>query len=111
MLLLNNKEEFRNVLNSTKNIKAEILNCTNSKLNLENIAQQTIKNIQGDKLILPKRKFLATRNLTIDDINEKEMSEAKNLFDLQKNFEKIKQEAEDAMLNNIEKTKKVNKII
>jgi len=108
MLLLNNKEQFRNVLNSRKNIKEEIINSENSKFNLENIAKHTIKIIEGDKIVPPKRQFLSVKNLTLDNINEQEMIEAKNLYNLQNNFKKIKEEAEDMLLNNIEKSKKVN---
>lgn len=107
MLLLSNKDHFRSVLNTRKDFKEEIINSKNSKLNLENIAKHTIKIIQGDKIVPPKRQFLSVRNLTLDNINEKEMIEAKNLFDLQNNFKKIKEEAEEMLMSNIEKSKKV----
>ena len=107
MLLLSNKDQFRTVLNSRKDIKEDILRSENSKFNLENIAKHTIKIIQGDKIVPPKRQFLSVRSLTLDNINEKEMVEAKNLFDLQNNFRKLKEEADEMLMSNIEKSKRV----
>lgn len=111
LLLLSNKEQFRSVLNSKKNIMSDILNSKHSKLNLENIAKQTINLIKGDKFIPPKRQFLAVKDLTLENINQKEMIETKNLFEIQNNFKKLKEEADEMLLSNIEKSKKVKYIL
>ncbi len=104
---MSNKDQFRTVLNSKKDITQDIINSNTSKINMENIAKHTIKVIQGDKIITPKRQFLSVKSISIDNINQNEMIEAKNLFDLQKNFKKLKEESEEIIMTNIDKSKKV----
>ena len=61
-----------------------------SHLNEDNIYKNALSCLKGDKLVVPKNKFIAVKDLTLDDINEKKIKDTQNISDL-KNQMKIEQ--------------------
>jgi hypothetical protein len=67
-----------------------VINNKVSNLNEDNIYRNALSCLKGDKLVVPKNKFIAVKELTLDDINEKKIKDTQNISDL-KNKMKIDQ--------------------
>ena len=59
-----------------------VINNKISNLNEDNIYKNALSCLKGDKLVAPKNKFIAVKELTLNDINQKKMEDAKNIQDL-----------------------------
>ncbi len=59
-----------------------VINNKISNLNEDNIYKNALSCLKGDKLVAPKNKFIAVKELTLNDINQKKIEDAKNIQDL-----------------------------
>lgn len=59
-----------------------VINNKISNLNEDNIYKNALSCLKGDKLVAPKNKFIAVKELTLNDINQKKMEDAKNIQDI-----------------------------
>jgi hypothetical protein len=77
-------------ITTTGNAANYVINNKVSNLNEDNIYRNALSCLKGDKLVVPKNKFIAVKELTLDDINEKKIKDTQNISDL-KNKMKIDQ--------------------
>ena len=77
-------------ITTTGNAANYVINNKISHLNEDNIYKNALSCLKGDKLVVPKNKFIAVKDLTLDDINEKKIKDTQNISDL-KNQMKIEQ--------------------
>ena len=101
---------------TTGNANNFIVNNKMSNLNEDNLYLNALSCLKGDKMVAPKNKFIAVKELNLNDINQRKIIDTQNLVDLKnkmniehklqlnKNNEKqIKNK-----LDNINKTEKKN---
>ena len=59
-----------------------VINNKISNLNEDNIYKNALSCLKGNNLVAPKNKFIAVKELTLNDINQKKIEDAKNIQDL-----------------------------
>jgi hypothetical protein len=67
-----------------------VINSKVSNINDDNTYKNALSCLRGNELVVPKNKFIAVKELTLDDINEKKIKDSKYMIDL-KNKMKIEQ--------------------
>ena len=67
-----------------------VINNKNSNLNDDSLYLNVLSCLKGDKLIAPKNKFIAVKELSLNDIDQKKVEDTQNIIDL-KNKMKIEQ--------------------
>ena len=93
-------------LTTTGNAANFVMNKKDSNLNEDNLYLNALSCLKGDKMIAPKNKFIAVKDLNIKDINQKKIVDTQNMNDL-----KNKMKVEEKMEQNQENDKKIkNKI-
>ena len=81
-----------------------VKNDTNSKLNEDNLYLNALSCLKGNKLIAPKNKFIAVKELSLNDVDQKKIKDTQNIIDL-KNQMKI-EEYNNEIMGNIDKNNK-----
>ena len=93
-------------LTTTGNAANFVMNKKDSNLNEDNLYLNALSCLKGNKMIAPKNKFIAVKDLNIKDINQKKIVDTQNMNDL-----KNKMKVEEKMEQNQENDKKIkNKI-
>ena len=93
-------------LTTTGNAANFVMNKKDSNLNEDNLYLNALSCLKGDKMVAPKNKFIAVKDLNIKDINQKKIVDTQNMNDL-----KNKMKVEEKMEQNQENDKKIkNKI-
>ena len=80
-------------------------NKKNSELNDDNLYKNALSCLKGDKLIAPKSKFIAVKELSLNDIDQNKIKDTQNIIDL-KNKMKIEQYNNEIMGKNKDKNYK-----
>ena len=93
-------------LTTTGNAANYVMNKKDSNLNEDNLYLNALSCLKGDKMVAPKNKFIAVKDLNIKDINQKKIVDTQNMNEL-----KNKMKVEEKMEQNQENDKKIkNKI-
>ena len=93
-------------LTTTGNAANFVMNKKDSNLNEDNLYLNALSCLKGDKMVAPKNKFIAVKDLNIKDINQKKIVDTQNMNEL-----KNKMKVEEKMEQNQENDKKIkNKI-
>lgn len=98
------RAKFNTVINTKTDIKDSILNDKYSNLSKENILKQALTCIKGPRIVIPNSNFIQVKDLEECHINKEEMKHATRLFEMERNFEKIKKNSEDLVITHINKT-------
>ncbi len=96
--------KFNLVINTRNEIKNALLNDPSSLLNHNSILKKTLDCLKGDKIEIPQDKFLKVKDLAFSDINTQEMQKAKNIINLQRQFDLIKNDHDDIIMKNVIKS-------
>ena len=86
-----------------------------SNLNEDNLYLNALSCLKGDKMVAPKNKFIAVKELNLNDINQRKIVDTQNLIDLknQMNIEQKMQlynkNKENQIKNKIHQNKKEEK--
>jgi hypothetical protein len=67
---------------TTGNATNFIINKKNSNLNEDNLYLNALSCLKGDKIEVPKNQFIAIKELSLKDIDQKKIKDTKNLYDL-----------------------------
>ena len=78
-------------LTTTGNAANFVMNKKDSNLNEDNLYLNALSCLKGDKMVAPKNKFIAVKDLNIKDINQKKIVDTQNMNDL-KNKMKVEQQ-------------------
>ena len=96
---------------TTGNANNFVVNNKISNLNEDNLYLNALSCLKGDKMVAPKNKFIAVKELNLNDINPRKIVDTQNLIDLKNkmNMEyKLNQNQIKNKLDNIKKTEKKN---
>ena len=77
-------------LTTTGNAANFVMNKKDSNLNEDNLYLNALSCLKGDKMVAPKNKFIAVKDLNIKDINQKKIVDTQNMNDL-KNKMKVEE--------------------
>lgn len=96
---------------TTGNATNFIINKKNSNLNEDNLYLNALSCLKGDKIEVPKNQFIAIKELSLKDIDQKKIKDTKNLYDLK---DKLRQNQYNEIImgkNKVENGKEIkNKI-
>jgi len=88
---------------TTGNANNFVVNNKISNLNEDNLYLNALSCLKGDKMVAPKNKFIAVKELNLNDINQKKIVDTQNINDL-----KVKMKVEQKM-NQIKKEENKSK--
>ena len=100
-----NQSPFDGII-TTGNAANFVINKKISNLNEDNLYLNALSCLKGDKIVVPKNKFIAVKELNLNDINQKKIVDTQNFVEL-KNKMKIEQKM-DKNNENKSKSKKSN---
>ena len=90
-------------ITTTGNAANFVINKKISNLNEDNLYLNALSCLKGDKIVAPKNKFIAVKELNLNDINQKKIVDTQNINDL-----KVKMKVEQKM-NQIKKEENKSK--
>jgi hypothetical protein len=99
-------EKFKAIVNSKTDVKHSLMNNKYSNLGKENLVKRALDCLKGDQIVPPKQQFLSVHDLNIKDIKLDELDYAKRVYELNNAFDMYKREADEKIVNQVEKTLK-----
>jgi hypothetical protein len=103
-LIPNDMIKFESIINTRPDIKNYLLKDKFSSLSHNSLMRKTLDCLKGEVIEIPKENFLQVKDLSINDMNTTEMEYTKNLLSIQRQFDYIKENSENTMIDHMHKT-------
>lgn len=95
---------FESIINTRPDIKNYLLKDRYSSLGHNSLMKKTLDCLKGENIEIPTENFLQVNDLNLNDINATEMEYTKNLLCIQRQFDYIKENSENTMIDHMNKT-------